>query len=706
MGKFQSKANLEDSKKLLEELQSKYELLQKSLEEEKVQENLLSEKIESLEFKISNSQERFKLEKNKMNKLRNNYEKKIKSRSWKITLPIRMVKDLYRNLFKSQPNNYKRNTTKADTYQHVKNGYYEDVRNLDKKLWGGFSTYALEELYKIKESNSAPVNEKVKAARAIVRYDYDNGDYEKALEGIQFINETKMYRKPHTDRIIPEIKVLKKVGQTARAKEIIWDTIDSVGLESELCISMAYIHDDPQEKLKWYNIIYEKFGFATVDRKDPARPISIENLWNPNAEASYDTELEKYKVSVIIPAYNAADSMHIALDSLLAQTHKNLEIIIVDDCSPDNTEEVVSKYIEKDPRIKYVKKEVNEGAYAARNTALNYVTGDYITIHDGDDWSHFQKIEVQLKAILKNPGSVGSVSYLIRAYEDISPVNAGSLLSIKFLMMNSSSLLLDKKVFAELGGWDSVRVAGDTEFLWRIEKVYGKDSIIKVEPKVPLSFALSNPNSLTGMSATNVKTIMYGLRKTYRESFQWWHDTVENKAEFHLDPIKRERKFPCPVPNMLKRPENRDYDIVFISDFTVSVKDQKLYSPIQEAVQAGKKIGFFHYPYYLGNPSEPLANDVYELASEHHIDLLVKNEEVNTKIAIVNCSYVLDYALDSAPIINAETAYVLKEDRNQSPEHSNIKEENLRKVFGMETNWITFHDLENVLLPQKELERV
>jgi len=701
----QTRAGLTDTKKLLGELQTKYEELEKSLAEETALENLLSEKIETLEFKIMNSQDRFKQERNKMNKVKNNYEKKIKSRSWKITLPIRKVKDLYRGIFKSQPNNFKRNT-KKDTFQQVKSGHYEDVRTLDKKLWGGFSTYALDELYKIKESSSAPVNERVKAARAIVRYDYDNGDFEKALEGIQFINETKKYKKPNVDRVIPEIKVLKKVGQAAKAKEILWDTIDAVGLESELCLAMAHIHDDRQERLNWYNLIYDKFGFARVERKDPSKPISIENLWNPDADASYDKELEKYKVSVIIPAYNAADSIHIALDCLLAQTHKNLEIVIVDDCSPDNTEEVVSKYIEKDQRIKYIKKEVNEGAYAARNTALNYVTGDYITIHDGDDWSHFQKIEVQLKAILKNPNTVGSVSYLIRAFEDISPVNAGSLLSIKFLMMNSSSLLLDKKVFSVLGGWDSVRVAGDTEFIWRVESLYGKDSIVKVEPKVPLSLALSNPTSLTGMSTTNVKTIMYGLRRTYRESFQWWHDKVESKAEFHLDPIKRERKFPCPVPNMLKRPDNRDYDIVFISDFTASLKDQKLYSHIQNAVQSGKKIAFFHYPYYLSNPTEALADDVYQAASEYQIDLLVKNEEVNTKIAIVGSAYVLDYALDSAPIIHAETAYVMMDDANNKPENAHTKEDNLRSVFGMETNWITLHDLENVLLTKKELETV
>ena len=272
------------------ELQTKYEELEKSLAEETALENLLSEKIETLEFKIMNSQDRFKQERNKMNKVKNNYEKKIKSRSWKITLPIRKVKDLYRGIFKSQPNNFKRNT-KKDTFQQVKIGHYEDVRTLDKKLWGGFSTYALDELYKIKESSSAPVNERVKAARAIVRYDYDNGDFEKALEGIQFINETKKYKKPNVDRVIPEIKVLKKVGQAAKAKEILWDTIDAVGLESELCLAMAHIHDDRQERLNWYNLIYDKFGFARVERKDPSKPISIENLWNPDADASYDLSL-------------------------------------------------------------------------------------------------------------------------------------------------------------------------------------------------------------------------------------------------------------------------------------------------------------------------------------------------------------------------------------------------------------------------------
>ena len=104
------------------------------------------------------------------------------------------------------------------------------------------------------------------------------------------------------------------------------------------------------------------------------------------------------KISVIIPVYNTAPYLRHCLDSVIGQTHKNLEIILVDDGSADNSGPICDEYAARDNRIVVIHKE-NGGVYAARNTALNRATGDYIGFVDSDDWIAPQMYEVLLRLL-------------------------------------------------------------------------------------------------------------------------------------------------------------------------------------------------------------------------------------------------------------------------------------------------------------------
>lgn len=90
-------------------------------------------------------------------------------------------------------------------------------------------------------------------------------------------------------------------------------------------------------------------------------------------------------ISIVIPIYNAERFLPKCLDSILDQTYTNLEVICVNDSSPDNSLEVLNKYAEKDSRIRVVDKE-NEGVSAARNVGLSMVSGEYVMFVDADDW--------------------------------------------------------------------------------------------------------------------------------------------------------------------------------------------------------------------------------------------------------------------------------------------------------------------------------
>ena len=108
------------------------------------------------------------------------------------------------------------------------------------------------------------------------------------------------------------------------------------------------------------------------------------------------------KVSVIVPVYNVEKFLPQCLDSIIHQTYQNLEIICVNDCSPDNSATILQKYAQKDKRIRIINREKNGGLSAARNTGLDIATGEYVYFIDSDDWIDADYIETMVKAIEKS----------------------------------------------------------------------------------------------------------------------------------------------------------------------------------------------------------------------------------------------------------------------------------------------------------------
>ena len=113
-------------------------------------------------------------------------------------------------------------------------------------------------------------------------------------------------------------------------------------------------------------------------------------------------------ISIIIPIYNVEPYIIRCVDSVLRQTYRQLEIILVDDCSPDHSMEIARKHIEastssKGLKFKYIKHEKNRGLSAARNSGLDAATGEYIYFLDSDDEiteeekSELEALEASLK---------------------------------------------------------------------------------------------------------------------------------------------------------------------------------------------------------------------------------------------------------------------------------------------------------------------
>lgn len=105
-------------------------------------------------------------------------------------------------------------------------------------------------------------------------------------------------------------------------------------------------------------------------------------------------------VSIIMPSWNTANFIAESIQSVLNQTYKNWELIIVDDCSTDNTDEIIKPFL-ADKRVKYFKNEKNSGAALTRNRAMRDAQGEWIAFLDSDDLWTPDKLMTQIKLMKK-----------------------------------------------------------------------------------------------------------------------------------------------------------------------------------------------------------------------------------------------------------------------------------------------------------------
>lgn len=176
-------------------------------------------------------------------------------------------------------------------------------------------------------------------------------------------------------------------------------------------------------------------------------------------------ELREAKVSVILPTYNRAYCLERSVRSVLSQTYQNLELIIVDDGSTDNTATLIAGM--KDERIRYVPTKLNQGASAARNYGLQYVTGDFIAFQDSDDYWRPEKLRLQMQKMEceqagfcyhKVQYDFGDGQIAILPQENIPIEKKSGDIYAQLLyenMVDCPALLVRRECIEEIGGFDS-----------------------------------------------------------------------------------------------------------------------------------------------------------------------------------------------------------------------------------------------------------
>ena len=232
----------------------------------------------------------------------------------------------------------------------------------------------------------------------------------------------------------------------------------------------------------------------------------------------------KKVVSVIVPVYNVEKFIFKTVNSILNQDYKNIEIILVDDGSPDNSARIIDELAKKDNRIVCVHKE-NGGVSSARNAGLKIATGEYVTFIDGDDWVEPNYVSYLLNLVEKNKCEIGmnknnysddnmnssDREYVVSDEKAIEWIYLGNIFvavwnkiySMPFLKKNN--ILFDEKIWYGEG------------MLFNIDGLQSVASIAVGEKSV--YHQISNPNS--AMRKFNVDSNLCGIRSLEIQKAHW-----------------------------------------------------------------------------------------------------------------------------------------------------------------------------------------
>ena len=392
------------------------------------------------------------------------------------------------------------------------------------------------------------------------------------------------------------------------------------------------------------------------------------------------------KVTVIIPAYNSEATIGTALDSVLAQTWRNLEVIVVDDLSTDGTAAVVRERQLRDSRVRILTAPVNRGPYVARNLALELATGEFVTCNDADDWSHPQRIAIQLREMLRRQNLVATVAGWARCTNDLLFSRRGN--PGHYGQLNISSLMFRREpVVHALGCWDSVRFGADTEFFNRLKAAFGQNAVLEM-PLAILSLGRLTSGSLTGDSAFGYPGFPMGARRAYRDAYSAHHG--RSPATPYRGLAVR-RPFPVPAPMSLIKERtggSRNFDVVIAADLRNPESTGLIQADIPALTGLGYRVALVNMPAYDFEPVNAPPNDqILSLVDGDRVQMVVYGEQVACRAAVVVDPGILRDRQDYLPKIESAEIHVVLPSRADLAVLSAVCAENIERYFGRPGAW-------------------
>ena len=332
--------------------------------------------------------------------------------------------------------------------------------------------------------------------------------------------------------------VLVRLGRTDEASALLRKALSQNGQERLLQLGLANVHRKRGDMRSWAETLsrlLQPTGAAVVSI-DPGPDLPLLDRFGSLASPE-PVAPGLSLVTVIMTAFNAQATIAAAMRSVLAQTHAQLRLVVVDDASTDGTLSIVRSIAEQDARVVILQQPRNEGTYSAKNRALSLVASDYYTFHDSDDWMHPCRIERHLSFMRDHPDIVCSYSSWIRLDPE------GNVASAE--RQNPASSFFRRSLLDEVGAFDMVRVGADREFRDRLRRRYGEARVTILDDT--LGIGLKAEGSLTTSGVTSFDRYNFNLQRLiYKESYWRWYLGLASVDKLSLAYPQHARAFPAP----------------------------------------------------------------------------------------------------------------------------------------------------------------
>jgi len=394
------------------------------------------------------------------------------------------------------------------------------------------------------------------------------GDFEQAADFSQLARRLKGHTtfSYYAPRIEGQVNLA--TGQFEHVEEMLAE--DELNHDTELMLRIELAHPangrpgaTPESWLSEFNRVFEEFGALPISLSQGEGAAFDRVRVNVPADRFIDGGP---LVTVIMSTYKPDRSFPTAVRSILGQTWRNLELLIVDDCSPPEFDRVLEEAAAWDPRIELIRMPTNGGTYRIRNEAIRRARGELIAFQDSDDWAHPERIARQVAPLLDPPPSelhrlVATHCRGIRVFPDLSTLNVGLN---SFRRGEASTLFRKDVVIDALGGFDETRKSADNEFYERIQLVFGRESCRNL-PDVLVMTQLTRES----LSRDELRFAwQHGARSAYVQARGHWHREIEaGRASPRLEPGGPRR---IPAPHRILTgtdPEPVACDVLWISDW-------------------------------------------------------------------------------------------------------------------------------------------
>ena len=323
----------------------------------------------------------------------------------------------------------------------------------------------------------------------------------------------------------------------------------------------------PAEAARWlelFNRRFLEFGHLPIAiAEGPGAPFDRVRVQVPE-DRYVDGEL----VTVVMSVFKPDQSFRTAVESLVAQTWRNVEILVFDDCSPPEYDALLAEVTSLDPRIRFERMPRNSGTYAIRNAALARARGVFVAFQDSDDWAHPERIHGQVQPLLDDPELVATHCRCVRVFDDLHTLSVGMN---SFRRGEASTVFRREVVIDALGGFDQTRKSADNEFYERLEAVFGAESVVNLQDVLVMTQL--TPGSLSR------DELKFGWhhpsRAAYVQARGHWHRQIMAGRDRPRLETGGPRTIPAPHYHLTGQPTPpTNADVVWVADWRDRIQEQ------------------------------------------------------------------------------------------------------------------------------------